>query len=148
VQEEWVYEVQGLPFPAVKDATSAVSKTSEALVTYAAIQLFLQRARQTKAGFAPSSDEMAEIGRICQLVQGMPLGLELAAPWIRTLSCGEIAVQIEHSLDFLTAVLRNVPERHRSLRVVFEQTWGRLSQAEMAPTAEPFAPALAIHITI
>jgi len=132
LQEEWVYEVQGLPFPAVKDATAAVSKISDAIDGYAAVQLFVQRARQTEAGFAPSADEMADIGRICQLVEGMPLGLELAAPWIRTLSCREIAIEIEHSLDFLTTVLRNVPERHRSLRVVFEQTWGRLSQAEQA----------------
>jgi predicted ATPase/transcriptional regulator with XRE-family HTH domain len=132
LQEEWVYEVQGLPFPALKDATSAVSKTSEALDTYAAVQLFVQRARQSEAGFAPSPDEMADIGRICQLVEGMPLGLELAAPWIRTLSCQEIATEIEHSLDFLTTVLRNVPQRHRSLRAVFQQTWGRLSQAEQA----------------
>src|SRR5262249_33165015 len=107
-------------------------KTSEALETYAAVQLFVQRARQSEARFAPSADEMADIGRICQLVQGMPLGLELAAPWIRTLSCREIAAEIEHSLDFLTTVLRNVPQRHRSLRAVFEQTWARLSQAEQA----------------
>jgi predicted ATPase len=132
LQEEWVYEVQGLPFPAVKDATSAVSKNSDVIDAYAAVQLFVQRARQTEAGFAPSPDEIADIGRICRLVEGMPLGLELAAPWIRTLSCREIAAEIEHSLDFLTTLLRNVPERHRSLRVVFEQTWGRLSQAEQA----------------
>ncbi|MEZ4869761.1 MAG: hypothetical protein R3C14_51020 [Caldilineaceae bacterium] len=60
----------------------------------------------------------------------MPLALELAAPWIRTLSCGEIAAELECSLDFLATSLRNIPERHRSLRVVFEQTWVRLSPAE------------------
>ena len=62
----------------------------------------------------------------------MPLALELAAPWIRMLSCGEIAAEIERSLDFLTTTLRNVPERHHSLRAVFEQTWGQLSEAEQA----------------
>ena len=73
---------------------------------------------------------MADIGRICQVVEGMPLGLELAAAWRRTLSCREIAAEIERSLDFLATTLRNTPERHRSLRVVFEQTWERLSDAE------------------
>ena len=62
----------------------------------------------------------------------MPLALELAAAWTRTLSCAEIATEIETSFDFLSTTLRNVPERHRSLRVIFEQTWGRLSEVEQA----------------
>jgi predicted ATPase len=62
----------------------------------------------------------------------MPLGIELAAAWIRSLRCRDIAVEIEQSFDFLTTTLRNMPERHRSLRVVFEQTWQRLSVAERA----------------
>jgi len=130
LREEWVYEVQGLAFPAGDSWLSEVSKTSEVLTSYSAVQLFLQRARQTEVSFTPSTAEMAGIGRICQLMEGMPLGLELAAPWIRTLSCGEIAAEIEHSLNFLTTPLQNVPERHRSLWVVFEQSWGRLSAAE------------------
>jgi predicted ATPase len=108
------------------------SATFEVLDSYSAVELFTQRARQITANFSPSVAELADIGRICQLVEGMPLGLELAAPWIRTLSCGEIASEIERSLDFLATPLRNVPERHRSLRVVFEQSWERLSAAEQA----------------
>ncbi len=60
----------------------------------------------------------------------MPLALELAASWIKVLNCHEIAAEIERSLDFLTTPLQNLPERHRSLRVIFEHTWERLSQAE------------------
>lgn len=131
LQEEWVYEVQGLSFPA-GDQTSKVCETFEVFDSYSAVELFTQRARQIAAGFVPSAAELADIGRICQLVGGMPLGIELAAPWIRTLSCREIATEIKRSLDFLTTLLRNVPERHRSLRVVFEQTWGWLSPAEQA----------------
>ena len=126
LQEEWVYEVGGLAFPTATEATS------KGLSSYSALELFAQRARQTVSNFAPSEDEMTDIGRICQLVEGMPLGIELAAPWIRTLSCAEIAAEIEGSFDFLSTTLRNLPERHRSLRVVFEQTWGRLSEAERA----------------
>ena len=132
LQEEWVYRVRGLSYPAGDELTlkgPADSGTSDANA-YTAVQLFLQRARQAEPGFAPSTDEMVAVGRICQLVEGMPLGLELAAPWVRALSCREIAAEIEHDLDFLSTSLRNVPERHRSLRVVFEQTWGRLSPSE------------------
>jgi predicted ATPase/transcriptional regulator with XRE-family HTH domain len=132
LHEEWLYEVQGLSYPTGTDTTAATAKIPEAFSTYAAVQLFVQRARQTQAGFAPSTDELAEIGRICQQVAGMPLGLELAAPWVRTLSCREIAAEIAHSLDFLTTTLRNVPQRQRSLRAVYQQTWQRLSQAEQA----------------
>jgi predicted ATPase/DNA-binding SARP family transcriptional activator len=132
LQEEWLYRVQGLSFPAVDDPTFAVSTNSETADVYTAVQLFLQRASQAEAGFTPSTAEMVDVGRICHLVEGMPLALELAAPWVRTLSCQEIASEIERNLDFLSTSLRNVPERHRSLRAVFEQTWGRLSQAERA----------------
>jgi predicted ATPase/DNA-binding SARP family transcriptional activator len=129
LQEEWVYEVQGLSFPAEDDLTT-VSTSAEAADVHTAVQLFLHRAGQAEAGFTPSSDEMVDIGRICRLVEGMPLAVELAAPWVRTLSCHEIAAEIERNLDFLSTSLRNVPERHRSLRAVFEPTWGRLTQAE------------------
>jgi predicted ATPase len=132
LREEWGYEVQGLPFPAGGGQTSEVLETSEVLSSYSAVQLFLQRARQTETSFGPSAAEIADIGRICQLVEGLPLGLELAAPWIRTLSCREIALEIQGNLDFLTTWLRNMPVRHRSLRVVFEQTWRRLSAAEQS----------------
>ncbi|MBV7333124.1 AAA family ATPase [Chloroflexi bacterium TSY] len=130
LQEEWGYDVQGLPYPDQEVRNSYHDgKTLEA---YEGVRLFLQRARRAAATFTPSTVEMASIAKICQLVDGMPLGLELAAPWIRTLSCQEIAQEIEHNLDFLRTDLRNVLARHRSLKVVFEQTWQRLSAEEQA----------------
>ena len=130
LQEEWGYDLQGLAFP----ATLATEQTADSrrLDSYSGLALFLQRARRASATFAPSAKEMVDIVRICQLVEGMPLALELAAPWIRTLSCREIAEEIEQSLDFLTTTMRNVPARHRNLRMVFEQTWRQLPAAEQA----------------
>jgi predicted ATPase len=60
----------------------------------------------------------------------MPLGIELAAAWVRTLTCQEIAQEIAHGLDFLAAPSRNVPERHRSLRAVFDYSWRMLPDPE------------------
>lgn len=60
----------------------------------------------------------------------MPLGIELAATWTHSLSCPEIAERIERSLDFLSTSLRDVPERQRSLRNVFDQSWNLLSEIE------------------
>jgi tetratricopeptide (TPR) repeat protein len=60
----------------------------------------------------------------------MPLGVELAATWIEMLSPEEIASEIESSLDFLEAERRDAPERHHSLRAVFDYTWELLSEGE------------------
>ena len=57
----------------------------------------------------------------------MPLGIELAASWVSVLSCAEIADEIEQNIDFLATSVRDVPERHRSLRAAFDQSWRLLS---------------------
>jgi tetratricopeptide (TPR) repeat protein len=102
----------------------------ESLEGYSAIQLFLRRASQVDAGFAVPQEEIPDLIRICRLVEGMPLGIELSAAWVKLLSCREIAVEIERSLDFLTTAMRDVPDRHRSLRAVCDHSWGLLSEAE------------------
>jgi predicted ATPase/DNA-binding SARP family transcriptional activator len=124
VRWEWVFPVEGMEFPVDGQATL------ESQEQYGAIQLFLQRARQASAGFAPSGTDMADIARICQLLEGLPLGIELAAAWVRILSCREIADEITRTLDFLTTSLRDVPERHRSLRAAFDHSWQLLSEGE------------------
>lgn len=124
LREEWVYDVPGLALP------PAAEESNLDWAGYSAVELFTQRARQTTGNFAPTGAEMAALIRICRLVEGMPLALELAAPWTRTLSCHEIADEIQRSLDFLSTPLHNMPERHRSMGVVFTQTWQRLPDEE------------------
>ncbi len=119
--EEWVYEVGGLNFPHGHNGT--------AVEEYGAVQLFVQNARRVQPTFS-FAQEQAAIIRICALVQGMPLALELAAAWTRVLSCAEIAVEIEQGLDILQTSARNVPERHRSMRVVLNQSWEQLTAGE------------------
>jgi predicted ATPase len=96
------------------------------------VALFVQQAQRVRAGFKLSPVEAPHVVRICRLVEGVPLGIELAASWLRVLSCEEIAGEIEQNLDFLTSVLQDVPERHRSLRAVFDHSWRLLSPAEQA----------------
>jgi len=121
LREEWVRPVRGLAFPPGEGAAPAGS--------YSAVQLFAERARQVNASFSLEREAgcAAEISR---LVEGMPLAIELAAAWLRALPCAEVAREIQGSLDFLTTTLRNVPERHRNVRAVFEQTWNRLPVPE------------------
>jgi predicted ATPase/DNA-binding SARP family transcriptional activator/Tfp pilus assembly protein PilF len=126
---EWAFDVKGMRFP--QDGEEAI----EALADYSAVKLFLQHAGQAQAGFSPAEDEWLDLVRICRLVEGVPLGIELAAAWVRMLSCREIAAEIEKSLDFLSTSLRDAPERHRSLRAVFDHSWQLLSEAERAALA-------------
>ena len=122
LQGEWVFEVQGLPVPPECQA--------DRLGTYSAVTLFLQCARRVRPGFSLTPDECPHVVRICQMVEGMPLGIELAAAWVRILSCGEIAQEIQRNLDFLTTSARDVPERHRSLQATMDHSWNLLSSDE------------------
>lgn len=128
LQGEWIFTVHGLSYPLVgtqPDATKA-----ELAAQYSAMHLFLQTAMRLQPGLALTPAETASITRICQLVEGMPLAIELAAAWMRVLSPQEIALEIERSLTFLAVDLRDVPERHRSLRAVFEHSWQLLAPRE------------------
>ena len=124
LRSEWVFEVQGLPVPTEIEL--------ENIEANSAATLFIERARQVKLNFTPAPEDLTAIAKICQLVEGLPLGLELAATWITTLMCGEIAVEIERNLDFLATSRRDLPERHRSLHAVFEYSWNLLSPEEQA----------------
>ena len=118
MQGEWVFEVPGLPIP----ENSEVEGT--------AVELFLQRARRAHVGFDATIKDYPSIVRICRLVDGMPLGIELAAAWVRLLACDEIAAEIERGLDFLSVSARDLPARHRSMRAVFDHSWKLLPPEE------------------
>ena len=122
LREEQVYPIQGLEYPDWE--------APEDPWDYTAMELFMQSARRVQPDFELAPEEMVYLTRICQLVGGMPLGLELAASWVDMLSVADIAAEIQGSLDFLETDIRNIPDRHRSLRAVFDSSWGRLSEAE------------------
>ncbi|MDQ5851245.1 MAG: AAA family ATPase [Chloroflexota bacterium] len=122
LQGEWVVDVAGLPYPA--------DTQREGIEGYSAVQLFLEGARRAQAGFALTVGEASWLARICRLVEGMPLGLELAAAWVRVLTCQEIARELERGLDVLAGSLRDVPMRHQSLRAVLAHSWGLLTVEE------------------
>ncbi len=124
LQEEWLYPVTGLSYPDIPLLPAEES-------AFDAVQLFAERARQVRRDFS-LADELASVVRICQLVEGSPLALVLAASWVKTLSCAVIADEIQRNLDFLTTRLRNVPDRQRSMRAVFEHSWQRLSEQEQS----------------
>ena len=97
------------------------SERVQALANYSAAALFLACARRLRPDFEPTGDEARTIGRICRLLGGMPLGIELAAAWTRTLSLAEIASRLERGMDLLRSTARDVPsappQHHRCIRL-------------------------------
>lgn len=122
LQAEWIFEIQGLPVTKSSDPAVLVSNSSATL--------FIQRAQQAVSGFTPTTDDLLAIAQICELVEGLPLGIELAAAWVRTLSCQEIAAEIRRSIHFLESAMLDLPERHRSIHATIEYSWKLLSSAE------------------
>ncbi len=123
LQEEWLFDVGGLGLPGPDEG--------EAATTSDAVQLFLQMAARLQRHFQPTPPDLAAIVSLCQRLEGLPLGIELAAGWLRQLSCPEIARKLDESIDLLATGLRNVPARQRSMTAVFDYSW-----ALLPPTAQ------------
>jgi DNA-binding SARP family transcriptional activator/predicted ATPase len=130
VYGEQILALEGLPLPVDPAATTRT----------AAIQLFLERAgRRLDAADDPAT--LAGIARLCRVLEGLPLGIELAAHWVGHFSCDEIAAAVQDDLAFLEARDRHIPDRHRSLRAVFDYSWNLLSEGERRVLARQIAGA-------
>jgi DNA-binding SARP family transcriptional activator/predicted ATPase len=144
VQGEHLVPVGGMDFPS-PEARAALTPAerlrsipshedgrgeSEDPAQYSAVKLFLVSARRAWPDFELTADNVADVVRICRLVEGMPLGILLAAAWVGMLTPAEIADEIGRSLDFLETDLRAVPARQRSLRAAFDHSYHLLSEQE------------------
>jgi predicted ATPase/DNA-binding SARP family transcriptional activator len=110
--------------------TAPLDEAGTDITGYSAAQLFLNSAQNVQPDFAVTRENEQVIGRICRLVNGLPLAIELAAAWVRHLNCHEIAAEIERNLGFLATTQANVPVRHRSLQATFEHSWALLDEDE------------------
>jgi DNA-binding SARP family transcriptional activator len=130
LQAESLLELDGLPCPGDGAATCDPVTTPLTDVTrFPAAQLFVARARQVQVDFSPAGQEAALV-RLCRLVGGLPLALELAASWVRVLDVTGIVAEIERGLDFLSSNWHDLPARHRSLQAVFDHSWQLLTSQE------------------
>jgi predicted ATPase/transcriptional regulator with XRE-family HTH domain len=124
---EWVIPIDGIDYPLTTD--------DDHLERYSSVQLFIQSAQRVQPNFS-IRDNAPHVLRVCQLVEGMPLAIELAATWVRLMPCSRIVENLASSLDFLASPLRDVPERHRSIRAVFDHSWRLLSHTEQTALAK------------
>ncbi len=95
-----------------------------------AIRLFVQGAVRVRPDFHLPPADLPVVYQICQRVGGLPLAILLAAAWVENLNLREILTELEHSLELLETDLRDIPERQRSIRSIFDYSWERLGSAE------------------
>lgn len=117
---ETIYPLHGLDYP----------RGSGRPEEYAAFLLFMRIARYSQSAFRPDNDDVNQICRICQLVEGVPLAIELAARWIHLLTPQQIAEEISQGINIFQTTRQDLPDRHRSMRAVFEHSWQLLSSEE------------------
>ena len=122
LQSETVFVLRGLDY-------SLWEKPGD-IGGYGAVELFMQCARRIRPDFELQPGDQEHLIRICRLTGGLPLALELAAGWLNTLPIEHIAEEIQQGIDILETELRDVPERHRSIRVAFDRTWQRMAAAD------------------
>jgi predicted ATPase len=122
LEGEQLYDVQGLDYP------DNQTLSPEDALTYGAIQLFNNRRRKIESSFIITEDALSPVLTICQTVWGMPLAIELAAG-MRHRTLSDIATGITQ-LDFLKSRIHGKPQRHKTLRHVFEYSWQFLNETE------------------
>lgn len=118
---ETLLRLEGLPVP---------EADAEEPWHYAGVQLFLERAQRRMPERGHERDDLAAVVRLCRLLDGLPLGLELAARWVGHYSPDEIASEIVADLDFLARHGGDVPDRHRSMGAALGYSWAMLREPE------------------
>lgn len=138
IQGEQLYNVPGMRLPDPDVIMSWTDPEAEA-APFSGLGLFRQAAGRIRPDFRLTRNNISDVIRIGRQVQGMPLGIELAAGWLELLSPAEIAAEIDRNLDLLSTDLLGVPDRQRSMRAVFDTTWTLLNDRERS-----LIPALAV----
>lgn len=129
LEEEWIFKVGGLSYS--RDSETSLEDARH----FDAVRLFIRRAQQARPKFALENN-LRSVLKLCQLLDGVPLALELAATWTRVMSCEEIVRELGQSLDLLTTATRNLPDKHRSMRASFDHSWRLLSKEEQSALAK------------
>jgi predicted ATPase/DNA-binding CsgD family transcriptional regulator len=125
VRGETVWRVPPLAVPAVPAGLS-VSQLAE----HEAMRLFAERAAAASPGFALSADNAAAVARLCQMLDGMPLAIELAAARVRALSIEQIAVRVADRFQLLATGDRTAPPRQQTLRAAVDWSYELLTEPE------------------
>ena len=122
VRGEYTFDVEPLALPQEHDQPSV-----DELLQAPAVRMFRDRARAADARFDLTAENAADVARICQALEGVPLALELAAARIRLLTPAAMLARLDRVLSLLTTGDRDVPERQRTIRATVEWSIDLLS---------------------
>jgi len=122
---ESIWAVPALSVPAPARHTSA-----EELVNYDGVRLFVERAGAMRLGFTLTDRNAPIIAQLCRQLDGLPLALELAAAWVKTLNPEQIAARLEDRFRLLTGGSRTAMLRHQTLRGAIEWSYSLLTVDE------------------
>lgn len=125
---ETIFNLGGMTVPDLE--ASQATNYSQDISENSAVKLFIQGAQRIQPNFELEGDDLSHVVHVCRLVQGMPLGILLAAAWVEMLTPKEIADEVTQSLDFLETEMHDIPERHRSIRAVFDYSWNLIEETE------------------
>ena len=134
---EWAYSVKSLPIPKKLNTANRPSQQEQeaqlaSVIENPTMRLFEDRANRALGEFELTTANQSLVIELCHLVQGIPLGLELAAAGLRQRPLPDLIHSLQQSLDSLMTHKRDIPERHRNIRTVFENSWTLLSKYERA----------------
>ena len=121
-QSEDIFRLSGLATPALV--------TLEEASKYAAVRLFCERAYRLHKTFKLTEENCSAVVKICQLVEGMPLAIELATTWLGDFTCVDLVAAITKNRSMLATTHRDLPPRHRSMQAVFDHSWHMLTGKE------------------
>jgi predicted ATPase len=130
---ESLYVVAPLPVPAAADPTGnpASGRWTEPDPTSSpAVRLFADRAAAVQPEFQLDASTAGPVAQICRALDGMPLAIELAAPWLRTLTPDQLAERLDDRFALLTGGSRASLARHQTLRATVDWSWQLLSASE------------------
>ena len=125
IAAEREYPLAPLALPPSSDTDS-----TESLMAYSAVALFVERARTTRGSFEPTPENAGAVVAICRRLDGLPLALELAAARLRLLSPAALLERLDRALEVLTSGPRDIPERHQTLRATIDWSHSLLEEAE------------------
>lgn len=118
LQDERVFEIYGMHIP--------VGESPQDFEEVEAVELFVSSARRVRPDFHLTEEDKPVVGEICQIVEGMPLGILLAAAWVNVLQPEDILEELNSDIDFLTSRFQDTPDRQRSIRAAFNYSWRQL----------------------
>jgi non-specific serine/threonine protein kinase len=104
----------------------------DALARYASVALFVDRAQAAQPDFSLTRENARAVAEICERLDGLPLPIEMAAVRVKTLTPEAIARRLDRQMALLAAGVRDVPERHRTMRAAIGWSYEMLDDGQRA----------------